>query len=211
MIGKRTMKKTLLLLGFCLLASTAQAIVPPNLDTPENRKILKQVEGVLSKIKTMKSRFSEFSSKDGDFMKHGDFYMSRPNKMRLIYDEPAQIEFIADGQNFIYYDKSFDQISLLDINQTPAAILLKPDFTFDDAAFEVTDIKQELDEFHISAIKTGQAELGTLTVIVTQDPLEFNQWELVDMKGIKSTVGLYETVLNGPVDESLFIFKKPEN
>jgi len=210
-IGKRTMKKTLLLLGFCLLASTAQAIVPPNLDTPENRKILKQVEGVLSKIKTMKSRFSEFSSKDGDFMKHGDFYMSRPNKMRLIYDEPAQIEFIADGQNFIYYDKSFDQISLLDINQTPAAILLKPDFTFDDAAFEVTDIKQELDEFHISAIKTGQAELGTLTVIVTQDPLEFNQWELVDMKGIKSTVGLYETVLNGPVDESLFIFKKPEN
>lgn len=205
------MKKALLILSFCLFAFSARAVVPPELDTPENRKILKQVEGVLSKIKTMKSRFSEFSSKDGDFMKHGDFYMSRPNKMRLIYDEPTPLEFIADGQNFIYYDKSFDQISLLDINQTPAAILLKPDFTFDDPAFEVTDIKQELDEYHISAIKTGQAELGTLTVIVTQDPLEFNQWELVDMKGIKSTVGLYETVLNKPVDESLFVFKKPKN
>ena len=202
------MKKVLLTLIFCMLISSAKAIVPPALDTPENREILKKVESTLSKIKTMKSRFSEFSSKDGDFMKHGDFYMSRPNKMRLIYDEPTPLEFIADGQNFIYYDKSFDQVSLLDIDQTPAAILLKPDFTFDDAAFEVTDIKQELDEYHISAIKTGQAELGTLTVIVTQDPLEFNQWELVDMKGIKSTVGLYETVLNGPVDESLFVFKK---
>lgn len=205
------MKKIFWTLILCMFISSAHAIVPANLDTPENREILKKVESALSKIKTMKSRFSEFSSKDGDFMKHGDFYMSRPNKMRLIYDEPTQLEFIADGQNFIYYDKSFDQISLLDINQTPAAILLKPNFTFDDAAFEVTDIKQELDEYHISAIKTGQAELGTLTVIVTQDPLEFNQWELVDMKGIKSTVGLYETVLNKPVDESLFIFKKPEN
>ena len=202
------MKKVLLTLCFLMGVWSANATVPSRLDTSENRDILKKVESTLSKIKTMKSRFSEFSSKDGDFMKHGNFYMSRPNKMRLIYDEPTPLEFIADGQNFIYYDKSFDQISLLDINQTPAAILLKPDFTFDDPAFEVTDIKQELDEYHISAIKTGQAELGTLTVIVTQDPLEFNQWELVDMKGIKSTVGLYETVLNEPVDESLFIFKK---
>jgi len=202
------MKKWVWTLCFLMGVWSANATVPSRLDTPENRDILKKVESTLSKIKTMKSRFSEFSSKDGDFMKHGNFYMSRPNKMRLIYDEPTPLEFIADGQNFIYYDKSFDQISLLDINQTPAAILLKPDFTFDDPAFEVTDIKQELDEYHISAIKAGQAELGTLTVIVTQDPLEFNQWELVDMKGIKSTVGLYETVLNEPVDEGLFIFKK---
>jgi len=202
------MKKTLWVLCLLLAASMADATVPPDLDTPENREILKKVESTLGKIKTMKSRFSEFSSKDGDFMKHGDFYMSRPNKMRLIYDAPTPLEFIADGQNFIYYDKSFDQVSLLDINQTPAAILLKPDFTFDDAAFEVVDIRQELDEYHISAIKTGQAELGTLTVIVTQDPLEFNQWELVDMKGVKSTVGLYETELNGPVDDALFVFTK---
>ena len=139
-------------------------------------------------------------------MKHGDFYLSRPNKMRLIYDAPTELEFIADGNYFIYYDKSFDQVSYLEIDQTPAAILLKPDFTFDDKDFLVTNIAQELDEYKISAVKAQEPELGELTLIAGADPIEFRQWELVDAKGIKSTVGLYETELNQPVDESLFIW-----
>jgi len=188
----------------------AYAVVPEKLDTPENRVILNKVEQMLHSIKTMNSRFSEFTSKDGDFMKHGDFYLSRPNKMRLIYDAPADVEFIADGMYFIYYDKGFDQISYLEIDQTPAAILLKPDFSFDDKEFLVTGIEQELDEYRISAIKNKEPELGELTLITGIDPVDFRQWELVDAKGIKSTVGLYETKINEPVDESLFVFQKEE-
>ena len=127
------MKKIGLLLWMLLFTSSAYAIVPEKLDTPQNREILTKVEQMLRSITTLKSRFSEFTSKDGDFMKHGDFYLSRPNKMRLIYDAPADVEFIADGMYFIYYDKGFDQVSYLEIDQTPAAILLKPNFTFDDA------------------------------------------------------------------------------
>ncbi len=191
-----------------LMAGLARATVAPGVDTPVNRQILKKVETLLDGITTMKSRFSEFSSKDGDFMKHGVFYLSRPNRMRLVYDEPTQLEFIADGQYFIYHDKSFDQVSFLDINQTPAAILLKPGFSFDDPEFLVTAVKEDLDEYHVTAIKANEPELGELTLIVTQDPVELKQWELVDMKGIKSTVGLYEVEENIPVDDSLFVFKK---
>ncbi len=200
------MKKFAFILCALLCSASANAIVPENLDTPENRQILQKVETMLKNIKTMKSRFSEFTSKDGDYMKHGDFYLSRPNKMRLIYDAPTELEFIADGNYFIYYDKSFDQVSYLEIDQTPAAILLKPDFTFDDKDFLVTNIAQELDEYKISAVKAQEPELGELTLIAGADPIEFRQWELVDAKGIKSTVGLYETELNQPVDESLFIW-----
>ena len=200
------MKKFAFIVCALLCAAKANAIVPENLDTPENRQILQKVETMLKNIKTMKSRFSEFTSKDGDYMKHGDFYLSRPNKMRLIYDAPTELEFIADGNYFIYYDKSFDQVSYLEIDQTPAAILLKPDFTFDDKDFLVTNIAQELDEYKISAVKAQEPELGELTLIAGADPIEFRQWELVDAKGIKSTVGLYETELNQPVDESLFIW-----
>ena len=194
-----------------LFASSGQAIVPEKLDTPENREILTKVEDMLRAITTMKSRFSEFTSKDGDFMKHGDFYLSRPNKMRLIYDAPADVEFIADGMYFIYYDKGFDQVSYLEIDQTPAAILLKPNFTFDDKEFLVTGIEQDLDEYRISAVKNKEPELGELTLITGIDPVDFRQWELVDAKGIKSTVGLYETQMNQPVNENLFVFNKKDN
>ena len=202
--------KKIILLFLILFSMKAYAVVPEKLDTPENRVILNKVEQMLHSIKTMNSRFSEFTSKDGDFMKHGDFYLSRPNKMRLIYDAPADVEFIADGMYFIYYDKGFDQISYLEIDQTPAAILLKPDFSFDDKEFLVTGIEQDLDEYRISAIKNKEPELGELTLITGIDPVDFRQWELVDAKGIKSTVGLYETKINEPVDESLFVFQKEE-
>ena len=204
------MKKIGLLLWVLLFASSGYAIVPEKLDTPQNREILTKVEQMLRSITTLKSRFSEFTSKDGDFMKHGDFYLSRPNKMRLIYDAPADVEFIADGMYFIYYDKGFDQVSYLEIDQTPAAILLKPNFTFDDAEFLVTGIEQDLDEYRISAVKNKEPELGELTLITGIDPVDFRQWELVDAKGIKSTVGLYETQMNTPVDESLFVFEKKD-
>ncbi|MBO5997537.1 MAG: outer membrane lipoprotein carrier protein LolA [Alphaproteobacteria bacterium] len=202
------MKKIILGILLSLFITPAFAVVPKEFDTKENRVILNKVEKMLHSIKTMKSRFSEFTSKDGDFMKHGNFYLSRPNKMRLIYDAPSDIEFVADGMYFIYYDKGFDQVSFLEIDQTPAAILLKPDFTFDDPEFTVTNIVQDLDEYHISAVKTKEPELGELTLITGIDPVDFRQWELVDAKGIKSTVGLYETEMNKPVDESLFVFKK---
>ncbi|MGN1091655.1 MAG: outer membrane lipoprotein carrier protein LolA [Alphaproteobacteria bacterium] len=204
------MKKILYCLLFILTAFNAHATVPEKWETKENREVLNKVEKMLHSIKTMESRFSEFVSKDGDFMKHGNFYLSRPNKMRLIYDAPVELEFVADGSYFIYYDKSFDQVSYLEIDQTPAAILLKPDFTFDDPEFTVTNIEEDLDEYRISAVKTGQEELGELTLITGIDPVDFRQWELIDAKGIKSTVGLYETKMNVPVDDKLFVFKKEE-
>ena len=202
------MKKFLLCGLLILWGFQAEAVVPKNLDTPENRKILKLTQELLNSFTTMKSRFTQFSSKDGDYLQHGDFYLSRPNRMRMIYEKPAEIEFIADGYYLIYYDKGFDQVSYLEINQTPAAILLKPDFSFDESEFLVKDIRTELDEYHITAVKNGEEELGALTLIVEGDPLSLKQWELVDAKGIKSTVGLYEIEKNIPMDSNLFIFKK---
>ena len=71
-------------------------------------------------------------------------------------------------------------------------------------------VAEELDEYHVTAIKAGEPELGQLTLIVTQDPIALKQWELVDMKGIKSTVGLYEIEENIPVDNALFVFQKAD-
>lgn len=204
------MKKWIWVVGLALCAATVRADVLPELQTPENKAILGKVEKLLDGITTMKSRFSEFSSKDGDYMKHGDFYLARPNRMRLVYDAPTPLEFIADGQYFIYHDKDFDQVSYLEINQTPAAILLKPGFSFNDPEFLVTNVQEELDEYRITAIKKDEPELGELTLIVSQDPVELKQWELVDMKGIKSTVGLYEIEQNIPIKADLFVFVPPK-
>lgn len=202
------MRKLFLLL-VCLYAGLAQAVVPESLQTKENKAILSKAENLLNSFTTMRSRFTQFSTKDGDYLQHGDFYLSRPNKMRLVYDEPSQLEFVADGYYLIYHDKSFDQVSYLEINQTPAAILLKPNFSFSDPEFTVTDIKHELDEYRITAVKTNEEELGELTLVLSDDePVTLKQWDLVDAKGIKSTVGLYEIEENIPMDPQLFVFTK---
>lgn len=201
------MRKLLLLLA-CLYAGVAGAVVPDALQTKDNMAILGKAESLLNSFTTMRSRFTQFSNKDGDYLQHGDFYLSRPNKMRLVYDEPSQLEFVADGYYLIYHDKSFDQVSYLEINQTPAAILLKPDFSFSDPEFTVTDIQHDLDEYRITAIKTNEEELGQLTLVLSDKPVALKQWDLVDAKGIKSTVGLYEIEENVKLDPKLFVFTK---
>ena len=202
------MRKLLLLL-VCLYAGMAEAVVPDALKTKENTAILAKAENLLNSFTTMRSRFTQFSNKDGDYLQHGDFYLSRPNKMRLVYDEPAELEFVADGYYLIYHDKSFDQVSYLEINQTPAAILLKPNFSFSDPEFTVTNIQHELDEYRITAVKTDEEELGELTLVLSDgEPVTLKQWDLVDAKGIKSTVGLYEIEENIKLDPKLFVFTK---
>lgn len=203
-------KKTLCLFLFSFLFTLqAKADVKEELKTPENTKILTSVEHLLSSIKTFESDFVQYNSLDEAHLLNGTFYLSRPNKMRLIYKPPVQLEFIADGNSLIYLDKSLDQATHIPLNETPAALLLKEGFRFSDPDFLVTDVRSVLDDYEITAVKKDNPSLGSITLVVSKKPMKLRQWDVVDMQGVKTSVALYNIKQNIPVDEDLFKFKDP--
>ena len=201
--------KKLTFLFMLLWTISAGAVVDKKIDTPENRKILSAVEKAYNKIKTIQAEFAQFNSKIENDLQTGTLYMQRPGMMRLVYEKGSPLEFYAVNGYLIYHDKESKEVSYFELSQTPVELILKSELKFDDPAFVVTDIQDELDEYWVTAHKKDAKELGSLTIVIDKDTLQLKQWEVLDMQGIKSTVSLFNTKNNIPVDKKLFMFQNP--
>ncbi len=191
------------------LAMPVCADVAPDVDTPTNRTILKQVAEAYNDIRTIRADFAQFNSKVKDELQTGDFYMSKPGKMRLVYEKGSPLAFYATDGYLIYHDKQAQEVSYFELAQTPVNIILKQEIRFDDPEFLVTDVQDVLDEYRVTVEKKQAPELGSITLIIDKDALMLKQWEVLDMQGIRSTVSLYNIQKNIPVDKSIFMFQNP--
>lgn len=202
------MKKILLAtILFCSLPAFAD--IDKKIDTPENREILKKVETAYNKIKTLKAEFAQFNSQTENDLQTGTLYMSRPGKMRLVYEKGFPLEFYAVNGYLIYHDKDLKEVSYFDLSQTPVNLILKKELKFSDPEFLVTNVQDILDEYKVTAVKKGAKELGSLTLTIDKEALLLKQWEIVDIQNIKSTVSLYNIKQNTPIDKKLFFFQNP--
>lgn len=192
-----------------LIPSVAMADIHKSVDTPENRAILTKVEKAYNSMRTIKAKFAQFNSKVKDDLQTGDLYLSKPGKMRLVYEKGSPLEFYATDGYFIYHDKDLQEVSFFDLAQTPVALILKDKLSFTDPDFVVSDVQDVLDEYFVSAHKKDAEELGTLTLVIDKDTLELKQWDVVDMQGVKSTVSLYDITANKPIKDSMFNFVNP--
>lgn len=204
----RIMKKILFMCLLCWSLSVG-AIVDKNVDTPENRRILSAVEKAYNKIQTIQAEFAQFNSKIKNDLQTGTMYMSRPGKMRLVYEKGSPLEFYAVNGYLIYHDKEAKEVSYFELSQTPVELILQKELKFDHPGFVVTDVKDELDEYYVTAHKKESPELGSLTIVIDKDTMQLKQWEVLDMQGVKSTVSLFNTKVNIPVDKVLFMFQNP--
>ena len=202
------MKKLLFICMLCWSLS-GWAIVDKKVDTPENWEILTAVEKAYNKIKTIQAEFAQFNSKIKDDLQTGTLYMSRPGQMRLVYEKGSPLEFYAVKGYLIYHDKEAKEVSYFELSQTPVELILQKELKFDNPAFVVTDVKDELDEYYVTAHKKEAPELGSLTIVIDKDTMQLKQWEVLDMQGVKSTVSLFNTKVNIPVDKTLFMFQNP--
>jgi outer membrane lipoprotein-sorting protein len=202
------MRIVLILIGL-LFVQPALAVIAPDINTPENRKILTTVENAYNQIGTLQAQFAQFNSKVQDDLQTGTLYLDKPGKMRLVYEKGSPLEFYAVNGYLIYHDKEAKEVSYFELAQTPVELILKEKLSFEDPAFVVTEVQDILDEYYVTAHKKDAKELGSLTLIIDKETMQLKQWDVLDMAGITSTVSLFDTKVNIPVDKRLFLFQNP--
>ncbi len=202
------MKKILFLLLLTFSIPT-YALVEKEIDTPTNRAILNKVEKSYNKMHTLRAKFAQFNSKMKDELHTGNLYLSKPGKMRLVYEKGSPLEFVATQGTFIYHDKEMKEVHYFDLNATPVEWILREKLLFDDAGFVVTNVQDILDEYRITAHKKDAKELGELTLVIDKDSFMLKQWEVLDVQGIQSTVSLFDIQQNIPIDKQIFLFHNP--
>ena len=189
----------------CLILTAAPAAAAP---APQREKAIADIENYFNGIKTIKSRFYQISDNGGTAQ--GDFYVLKPNKMRLEYDPPHPVEVIADGYYLIFHDKKLEQVTYLDLNDNPASMILKENFSFDKEGLTVTDFTAENGLISVTVVKNNQPAAGKITLIFRDKPLTLRQWRVTDAQQITTVVTLDNMEINPPVDAKLFKFKDPK-
>jgi outer membrane lipoprotein-sorting protein len=165
---------------------------------------IKKVEEYLNKLFTLKSRFLQATS-NGDYTE-GTFYLSRPGKMRIEYDPPAQLLIVADGTWLIYNDIELDQITHYPLGMTNANVLLKEKVSFLRDDLTVSKVENTMGVIGIT-VTPSEEDSGQVTLVFSDKPLELKKWVVVDPLGITTSVSLLSTQRNITLDPKLFRIK----
>jgi len=166
--------------------------------------IADSIEEIETKINTTQSWQSDFVQITNDKgVEKGKLYVEKPGKLRFIYND-APYTIYADGKNLIYYDENIDQPTFMEIDQTPAMLLLKNNLRFIDFG-AVRHVYKNKDAVNV------EMELPDGSVIrlaFDAKTLSLKGWTLDDFQGNHIQVSLSNIRVNVPVDKTVFEFKR---
>ena len=169
---------------------------------PEQRAIVDRVNGYLSSVTVLSGKFVQVGP-DGR-RTQGDFYISKPGKVRFEYDEPSPIELIADGQSVVVRDRRLATQDVYPLSQTPLRFLLsdRVDLTKDTKLVAVY-----ADDVFITVVveeKNGIVGTSRLMIMFSVKDMQLKQWTVTDPQGYDTTVAVYNLDSSRRPDPGMF-------
>jgi len=189
------------LLALFAAASASAAI------TPADQKDVERAEAYLNAVTILRARFLQIAP-DGSSAE-GTLSLSRPGKLRLDYDPPTPMIILANGDWLVYHDSQLDHTSYIDIDSTPAALLVKKDLHLNTDGAVVTGVVHKPGLVEISAVKEKDPRQGKITLIFTEAPYQLKQWLVTDAQGQTTTVSLYDPKTDVKFDPNIFRDRDP--
>ena len=185
--------------AFCTLAAAAALSIAAPAGAQDGRD-LARISAYLNSISTLEGEFVQVDP-DG-VLSEGQFYISRPGRIRFEYRDPNPALVIADGLWVGVVDKRYDQVNRFPLDETPLNLILKRDINLASEG-AVRRIERSEGQMRVIAIDPGREDRGSITMVFADNPLELRQWIVDDVEGGATTVALSSTRANIPA--------KPEN
>ena len=175
--------------------------------TTNNGEILNEVENYLNNIKFLKANFLQDDIKNSQ-LSEGVFYLSRPGKLRVDYNNPFEASLYTNNRVTTYYDKELDEITNIRTSTTPLQFLLKKQIKFNDKSFSITSIKNNNDDIIISFVQKNKEDEGKLILKFTKNPITLSSIKLINGLDQEVEMTLFN-ISTEPIKNSIFVFKSP--
>ena len=172
----------------------------------DDKKDIKAIETYLNSIKTLSANFIQIAS-NGE-KAEGRIYIEKPNKIRMEYAPPSNILVVGNGDYIVYYDKELEQITNIDYDDIPAAMILANTVSLGSDAIKVTGFHKDAGMTRINLQYTDAADLGPFTLVFSNNPFTLKQWKVITPQSLEVSLSLYDTVIDSKLDQSLFKFSK---
>lgn len=205
---------TLLILCL-LLAPTFQGHAQGLADlTPQQRNDIDRVNTYLNRLDKVQAGFLQISP-DGAISR-GNFYLSRPGRLRFEYLPPDDLLIVADGTWVAVRENDLGTVDRFPIGETPLSLLLDKHVDIGTNT-EIIALKREAGILRITLRDPDEPHKGEITLTFADDrrpdteltgqELELRQWVIVDAQGLTTQIGLSEVREGGDFDPRLFIMR----
>ena len=167
---------------------------------------LASVERYLNGLQSLKADFSQIGP-EGE-PAEGVIYMRRPGLLRVEYAPPVPVLIVGDGLWIHYHDMELGQINDWFIYETPLGALTREVTRFGED-LEVTAFAKRNGFIEVTVVHEDDPRGGSLTLILSADPLRLVKWRVTDAQGFVTTVTLHGLETNIRLPRKLFVFDDP--
>jgi outer membrane lipoprotein-sorting protein len=166
---------------------------------------LNEINAYLNGIDAAESTFTQVNA-DGT-VATGRFYLQRPGRARFEYDDEDLLVMAGGGQLAIFDGRGNTRAEQYPLRETPLSIILDRRVDLAGTGM-VVDHSFDGTATRIVAQDPERPEIGTLTMVFTDDPVELRQWVVTDQTGAETTVVL--GALNESANPSQLLFSIPQ-
>jgi outer membrane lipoprotein-sorting protein len=170
--------------------------------SPEQRSIVERVNTYLSNMQVLSGKFVQVAP-DGR-RTQGEFYISKPGRVRFEYNDPSPIELIADGQSVVVRDRNLATQDVYPLSQTPLRFLLADHV---DLMKDTSLVAVYADDVFITVVVEEKNTLvGTsrLMIMFSAKDMQLKQWTVTDPQGYDTTVAVYNLNTTQRPDPNMF-------
>ena len=199
-------------LGLLTLAPSVRAIPPTTGQAGDTVRApvpagpeVARINAYLNTIQTLRARFQQVAPNGS--VSEGDFFLSRPGRLRFQYDA-APLLIVADGNGVIIFDQKLRTYDRYPINSTPIDVLLDPNIDISRDLW-VTEVKADGGLLRATVRDLKAPQRGQITLIFSEEPFELRQWVVVDAQGLITQVTLSDLQPNVSLNPAMFELKPP--
>ena len=134
----------------------------------------------------------------------GDFFISKPGKVRFEYDDPSPTELIADGQSVVVRDRRLATQDVYPLSQTPLRFLLSDHV---DLMRDTHLLSVYVDDVFVTVVveeTNGIVGTSRLMIMFSAKDMQLKQWTVTDPQGYDTTVAIYNLDTTKRPDPNLF-------
>lgn len=176
--------------------------------TAEQRAELTRVSAYLNSIRSLKGGFIQIDPNGA--LEHGEFYLSKPGRMRFQYQPPNPLLIVSDGDTVAVKNAKLNTVDRYPLTDTPLDLILGDKIDLN-SNLAITGMAEDQSAIVIHARSQSSHAQGDISIAFAKEPLELRQWTVVDAQGLSTTVALKDVETGVALPENLFVLRDTKN
>jgi outer membrane lipoprotein-sorting protein len=170
--------------------------------TPQQAAALRQINAYLNSVRVMSGTFTQLAP-DGT-RSQGQFWVSKPGKLRFQYASPNPLELVADGRSLAVRNRKDNTQDLYFISQTPLRFLLADSINLIQDA-SLVGLYGDKDTVTVTLEeKSSIGGTARIALMFSATNSSLKQWTITDAQGYDTTVAIYDVDTKSQPNNKLF-------